>query len=389
MNITSFPLPPKATGWPELSPSEFPDSRSTLFLIFACSGHDFRQALKFICRTYPSSIVVGINGGIIFNEKHTHLRSTVWAISLQHGFFQSHVSASDDSLNAGYELGSSLTDYPTSHGGNDQVRGALLFMGQNLNGESVMNGINALVQGDLPIIGASSSALSPEDPAWISINGDLSATGAVAISIHGDVLVGHGWGSGWVRHPKARPFRVTKAVGTKVLEINGRPAYPFLMETLQATGLSVEEQRQILLRNPLALDDSRGDLTPDRIRVVYDLDPDTNSISFIGTIKPGTSLTWCQASPEKLADGAAQAVSTAMPSTEACAIAFTFTSCGRMALFGPHLERECEALRSRLTKGAYMAGISTHGQVAPLTATTPISAWLNQTVSVLTLSEPR
>lgn len=149
-----------------------------------------------------------------------------------------------------------------------------------------------LVAPGVPTAGALVSGAQQPGGHVLTLNDSLHRSGAIGLAVAGDlradILVSHGY------RPVGRTFKVTRAEGNVVLELNGLPA----LEALEQMVATLPRRDQMLLRRGLMLgeaipgeegegDPGRGDFL---IRPVVGLDHEEGAISLAGLVDPGHQI---------------------------------------------------------------------------------------------------
>ena len=202
--------------------------------------------------------------------------------------------------------------------------------------QDVVRGAYSVVGAGVPLVGGGARAGAAGAAALLH-GTDARAGGVVAAAIGSDAPLGVG-----VRHgmrPVGEPLLITRAEGSQVLELDGRPALDVYLERLPGVagggGALLAAAREL----PLGVGRRAGE---EQVRTVVDVDFDTRSLSVLGELPQG-GLAWPMAG---------DAASTAAAADAACADALA-------ALDGAPA-RGLLAFQS-VTRGAYCdAGAFTH-----------------------------
>jgi len=144
-----------------------------------------------------------------------------------------------------------------------------------------------LVAPGLTVAGALVSGAQQPGGHVLTLNDSLHRSGTIGVAMAGnlraDVLVSQGY------RPVGRTFKVTRAEGNVVLELNGVPA----LEALESMVSTLPRRDQALLRRGLMLGEAirEGERDPGRgdflIRPVVGLDHEEGAISLAGLVDPG------------------------------------------------------------------------------------------------------
>jgi len=153
----------------------------------------------------------------------------------------------------------------------------------------ILETLNRVAPG-VPAVGALASGGRRPGGHVLALNHALHRSGIVGVAIAGnlraDVIISQGY------RPVGQVFRVTRAEGNQLLELNGAPA----LEALERMVASLPQEEQVLLKRGLMLGEAiegpsaglgRGDFL---IRQVVGLDHEEGTISLIGVVDEGQSI---------------------------------------------------------------------------------------------------
>jgi small ligand-binding sensory domain FIST len=142
----------------------------------------------------------------------------------------------------------------------------------------------------VPAVGALASGARRPGGHVLALNHALHRSGVVGVAIAGDlradVVISQGY------RPVGQVFRVTRAEGNQLLELNGAPA----LEALERMVASLPHEEQVLLKRGLMLGEAidgpsaglgRGDFL---IRPVVGLDHEEGAIALAGLVDEGQSI---------------------------------------------------------------------------------------------------
>jgi small ligand-binding sensory domain FIST len=153
----------------------------------------------------------------------------------------------------------------------------------------ILETLNQVAPG-VPAVGALASGARRPGGHLLALNHALHRSGIVGVAIAGDlradVIISQGY------RPVGQPFRVTRAEGNVLLELNGAPA----LEALERMVATLTHEEQGMLKRGLmlgeAIDDpadamGRGDFL---IRPVVGLDHEEGGISLAGLVDEGQTI---------------------------------------------------------------------------------------------------
>lgn len=146
-----------------------------------------------------------------------------------------------------------------------------------------------MVAPHVPVAGGMASGARRTGSNILVLNDELHRSGVVAIGFGGDlsaeVIVSQGYA------PIGQPFRVTKAEGNVLLELNGQPA----LEALQEMVATLPSDKRNLLRGGLMVGEAlaeksssgRGDFL---VRAVVGVDQEDGAIALAGLVDEGRTV---------------------------------------------------------------------------------------------------
>jgi small ligand-binding sensory domain FIST len=153
----------------------------------------------------------------------------------------------------------------------------------------ILETLNRVAPG-VPAVGALASGARRPGGHVLALNHALHRSGIVGVAIAGDlradVVISQGY------RPVGQVFRVTRAEGNQLLELNGAPA----IEALERMVASLPREEQVLLKRGLMLGEAiegpsaglgRGDFL---IRPVVGLDHEEGAIALAGLVDEGQSI---------------------------------------------------------------------------------------------------
>ncbi len=195
----------------------------------------------------------------------------------------------------------------------------------------------------------------------------------------------HPWGAG-AGHglsPASRRMKVTKAKGSTLMEIDGRPAFEAYLEHARAKGLTLDDENRgrYLIGNEIGvffLD------TLHHARAPVGVEPD-GSLKLVADITEGASICILDGAPDAMVKACREAAQQAKVSLkgQACAGVLVFDCVCRGMILGPlGFEREIDAIR-QVFPGAPVLGFLTSGEIARFGGR--LDGWHNTTSVVAAL----
>ena len=262
--------------------------------------------------------------------------------------------------------------------------GILVFAsGVNLDGNSLMNGINKVADGDIPIFGA----LASDDFQFIATytlsNKGTSDNGIQAVIFDRDKINVQGASySGWTEI--GAKHTITKAEKNVVYEINDKPALDEFQKYFDIRTNSTDEgagSGDLLAQFPFKIFRDEGRTI---IRSIMHSNEEDKSLILAGAVKQGDVFRFCSAPDLDVLESTIESfdyLKKEFPNTE-CSI---MISCGaRLAVFGPMLEKEITGIYNLWNKP--MIGFFSSGEIGPVRNSLNLYEFQNVTCTLLTLS---
>ena len=198
-----------------------------------------------------------------------------------HVAFVENISA--DSEAAGRKLAQQL---PPS------VRHIQLFSdGITGNGCAILRGLYSVLDPKIPIVGGTAADGDRFQRTWQFAGTRMLTDAAVAMGFSGEFRIGLGVGSGWT--PVGIGRKVTRAVGSTLYELNGKPALEVYSRLL---GKHAEQLPSVGVEYPLALLDENTSCAlqdqdyPYLMRATMAVNPQDGSIKFAGEVPEGARV---------------------------------------------------------------------------------------------------
>ena len=279
----------------------------------------------------------------------------------------------DTSLDSGRRLASSLA-------ADDLKAVFVLSEGLDVNGSDLVRGVCEVAGDGVIVTGGLAGDGDRFAHTWVIVDGKPVTGYATAVGLYGDTIrVGHGSKGGWDIFGPMRT--VTRSRRNIVYELDGRPVLELYKEYLG--DLAAELPASGLLF-PLALESPGGG--DHLVRTILAIDEEVQSLTFAGDVPQGQRVQLMQANFDRLVDGAEDAASSALLTSETGPILCIAISCvGRRLVLGERTEDELEATLHVLSPGTLQIGFYSYGEISPYTGST--CALHNQTMTLTTLSE--
>jgi hypothetical protein len=254
----------------------------------------------------------------------------------------------------------------------------ILVDGLSGTGETVVDAVRSLGGGLLhEIVGGAAGDEGKFAGTFVGVNGEF-ANGAVA-ALH--VVDRTRWGVG-VDHglsPVTAPMRVSRAEGSVVHELDGRPAFDVYKDYAKSKGVTLTADNA----PPFFLDNELGVMVFDQLRKArapLAANPD-GSLSCAASIPQGASVCFLGGSHEALVSAARRAATEAKErlGTGRAAGVLLFDCICRGGILGSDFHREIRAIRD-VFPDVPIAGFLTYGEIARYSG--HLDGWHNTTAVV-------
>jgi len=347
-------------GWqPPLNPS-LDGSRSLVLYFSDLPPEIFPRSLESLRSAFPKAVLAGCStAGQIHQEHFVEGGASAVVIRFDHCELRlNHVDF--DGYGSFEEAGEALVaplDCP------ELAAVLILSEGLTVNGSALMEGVNRVLRGRVPVTGGLAADGARFERTWV-LNGVEPASGRVcAVGILGERLqVRHGSFGGWdVLGPERL---VTRSEGNRLYELDGQPALALYKKYL---GEKAWELPASGLLFPLALRRQEDDLEP-KVRTILSVDEEVQSMTFAGDIPQGSYVQLMYANFDRLVEGAGKALDSFHKEEAGVhpVVCLAVSCVGRRLILGQRIEEEIEALKERLPEQARLLGFYSYGELSPL-----------------------
>lgn len=370
-----------AIGWSRPLPAEL-DSAQTLVLAFAAPRYAADPTpFDDLARAFPNSVLIGCSSAGEIAGADVHDDSLSVAVArFEHTTLRpasTEVADAADSLHAGARLATQLAD-------RDLRAVFVLSDGLGVNGSALVEGLARHLGRGVSITGGLAGDGSAFQRTWVLRGLQRESQCISAVGFYGERLrIGHGCDGGWLDFGPER--RITRAEGTVLYELDGKPALDLYKTYLgeRAAGLP-----GTALLFPLAV--RREGQGPDTlVRTILAIDEAQRSLTFAGELPQGGVARLMRANADQLIDSAGRAARQAMAGEAASAegaLVISVSCVGRRLVLGERTEEEAETVAEAAPPGAAHVGFYSYGEIAPQ-ASGGCSELHNQTMTVTLLSE--
>jgi hypothetical protein len=287
------------------------------------------------------------------------------------------VSRLSASGNAGREIASSLLSPELKH--------VLVFApGTNMDGGVLVEELRRKLDDGIGITGGLAGDRIDFRQTYTYLNGEVYMDRAVAIGFYGDSMhFGCGSDGGWRAFGPAR--RVTRAEGTVLYELDGKPALQLYREYL---GDKAKDLPSSGLSYPFAIMNEKRDRTG-IIRSALDIDHEKGALILAASVPCGALVCLMHADRNSLTEGAVLAARRALqmngnPSPGGLVIPISCIA--RWLVMADDIEDETEALSEVFGSKMAMGGFYSYGEIAPALATGK-AEFHNQTMTITYMTE--
>lgn len=209
------------------------DLSCDLIVIHASIGHDFRQLLAQANRLCPQAIVVGCTGAGVVGTEGSLEQMRALAVMVIKADDRSEFSVTYSENIRGhnsYEQAQSMANSLKTH--NDKINMIMLLAsGIDIAADQAIRGIESVFGEEIPIFGGTSSDNSKAVSCFQFFNQYILERGAVMVGF-ADPTIDLVTGASHGNVPIGLPFTVSRSEGNQVFELEGEPAWPFLMKKL-------------------------------------------------------------------------------------------------------------------------------------------------------------
>lgn len=290
---------------------------------------------------------------------------------------------SKDSFRAGAEVAQKVMNAAQSPPG--------LFIslpdGMTGNGSAIVEGSQSVLGKNFPMIGGSLGDDYQFKKTWEYFNTLVLADAIVGVGVSGNFSFGFGVKHGW--EPVGLPMKVTKASGTVVQEVDGKPALTIYQEYFgkEAAELVREPLARMAYTYPIGLKVEGSDELLIRDPVIAN---EKGEITMAAAIPEGTMIHLMIGDREKAIQAAKDAASNALRQLEGKEPRFIimFNCMARNKLLGVRCNEENQAVQEIIGKDVPMLGFYTYGEQGPLLGHKGTPTYFhNETMTLLVVGE--
>ena len=231
--------------------------------------------------------------------------------------------------------------------------------GSTTSGEAMMAGLTLSLGEQVPVLGGTAGDQARFKMTYQFFRTEVLTDALPILIFSGDIQFSYGTACGWT--PMGSKGVVTKAHGTVLYEIDGKPAVEFYQRYLGDRPPSAE--------NPLAVYEAgSNDSENYYMRVPNASDAEVGSIHFLCDIPEQAMVQLTDISRDILITAAETSFQTALsryPGTMPAAV-LLFSCCCRRWILGTRAQEEYQAVKDALATPLPVCGFYTYGEFSPL-----------------------
>lgn len=222
----------------------------SVLIIYSTVGHNFEQLLGEARTCCPNARIIGCSGSGIISSEGVNESMRALAVMVIRGPEVNVVSKTGVNSNNCFDLANEAAqELQAVDSGTSMIH--LLTTGFHISGNQVIDGIESIFGPNVALFGGCAADNGKAKHTFQFIDGEVVEDGIILIGFSDPTLevlpiVHHG------SIPVGEQFEVTRSEGNLILELDGKPAWPSLMErlglpetsgageTLPITGLGIE-----------------------------------------------------------------------------------------------------------------------------------------------------
>lgn len=362
-------------------PANSPLPTASLVLVFGSVKRFSESKLQAILKArYPTAQIIGcstsgeINATGVFDDS-LQITAIQWEKTVQR---ITHTKMT--SMQNSHETAAGLARQLKA----DNLKAVLVYSdGLHVNGSELLDGFKSVL-GETPIMGGMAGDGFGFSKTVQLFNETISDGLVIAVGLYGNNLIAAtGVGRGW--KPYGPPRKVTKSEKNMVLELDGKPAlslYRMYIGEHSAKGLPGSG-----LKFPFAIiEEGKRDI--EKIRTLLAIDAANNSLTFAGNVDEGETVRFCQATHDRLVEGAGDAAHLVANQINAnqAGLAICVSCVGRKGVMAEQVVDEVKLVQQILGPQTALTGFYSYGEFAPRPDTKD-SVLHNQTMTIGYLSE--
>lgn len=327
-------------------------------ILYASIDSDHQLVLDKIYQKWPDLQLVGCTTDGEFSSENEYVEDslvlTLFA-SNEIKFVSSYIN--NTALDMKKECSEVLSEAMNSLGQTPKL--CILFSDVlKTNGETVMEQLNIVTDGKLPIVGGISADSWRFINAMQFYNNISSSNISPFLLLAGELDFSLGMDCGW--EPIGETGTITKSEGNVLYEINHKPALEFYRSILG-------ENTKPTLELPIAVYDTYGDFC--FMRTSFEnYDNNIGSVTFLGNVPVNYKVRITMVNRESILAGTKNSTTLSVntfPSNTSPTIALCFSCSARRVLLGTRTIEEYQLVRNKLGDNVKFVGFYSYGEFCP------------------------
>ncbi|GIQ61055.1 hypothetical protein Flavo103_41910 [Flavobacterium collinsii] len=264
----------------------------------------------------------------------------------------------------------------------ENLKLVLIFSdGGKVNGSELVNGMNAVKNANVLIVGGLAGDGSRFEKTIVGLNKIPAQDKIIAIGFYGEkLLVSHGSLGGWESFGLERI--VTKSENNVLYEIDGKNVLDLYKTYL---GKYAEELPGSALLFPLSI--KVVGVEEPIVRTILSIDEANQTMTFAGDVPKGGKVRFMKANFDRLIDAASGAATSCLELKSFNPKLALLISCvGRKLILGSRIDEEVEAVSDIFGDKTTLCGFYSYGEISPLK---PFGECIlhNQTMTITCINE--
>ena len=231
------------------------------------------------------------------------------------------------------------------------------------NGTQLIRGVLEVMGSHFTLAGGAAADDMKFQKTYQYWNNEVLTDAAVGFGIGGEVIFASAGDHGWV--PASAPRKVTKAQGTTLIELDGKPAFSIYEDYLENRAGDIKQALSLMaVTYPLGMKVEGVDQY--MIRVPLSVKEDGSMVCGAEIIEGSKIFVMIGSRESALAaaDKTIKTITKTLPNRKQ--VVFISNCVARKILFGPTKEEELSLLKQSTGEGIKIFGFYSYGQVAPL-----------------------
>lgn len=364
-----------------------------MLMVFSSVAFEQERVLQGVRSVESEALLVGssTSGEITTSGPARDHSVVVMALYSDSAHFYSGIG--NDVKAGARESGKTVADAVKAAAGGDELKLFMMFPDVlNGNGAEIVRGVLSSLGDHFPVVGGASGDDFKFEKVYQYLGNEVHTNSVVGVGISGDVTFGVGVKHGWI--PLGLPKTVTKAVGSVLHEIDGKPAisiYEDYFGEERADSLRTQTLAKLAITYPLGIVSEASNELLIRDPITVD---EKGSITCAAEVPEGAQIHLMIGSREEAVRVAAEAAQHALDELggKKPAGVIIFNCIARNKLFGEHSGDEIDAIQNVVGRSTPLIGFYTYGEQAPIDGEVKNilkcnTAFHNETVVIVVLAE--